>query len=100
MFVFPRIDCSAPGRFIKSFTSEGNTFFSKSLEEVELKPCCLSHLVYLRRCQHYIFSGDEATLYEGVSVRPFVGWMVGRSVTSYFILGATYAVYTALFFKY
>ena len=47
---------------------------------------------------------DEASLYESVSVRPsvrrMVGWSDGRSVTSYFsgLLGATIAVYTALFF--
>ena len=41
-----------------------------------------------------IFSRDEATLYEVVSV----GWSDGWLVTSYFfgLLGATYAVYTAL----
>ena len=46
-----------------------------------------------------LFSRAEATLYEGV-VGWMVGWMVGRSVTSYFfgLLGATNAVYTALFF--
>ena len=46
-----------------------------------------------------IFSRDKATLYEGVSVRPSVGWSDGRSVTSYFfgLLGETNAVYTALF---
>ena len=40
----------------------------------------------------YFFSRDEATLYEGMSVRP--------SVTSYLfgLLGATYAVYTALLY--
>ena len=39
-----------------------------------------------------LFSHDEATLYEGVSVRPMVGWSDDPSVTSYFFgpLGATY----------
>ena len=34
------------------------------------------------------------------SVRRSVGWLVGRSVTRFFfgLLGATYAVYTTLFF--
>ena len=47
-----------------------------------------------------LFSRDEATLYEGVSVRPMVGW-TDWSVTSYFfgLLGATNAVYTALLFS-
>ena len=46
-----------------------------------------------------LFSHDEATLYERVSVR----WSVGPSVRPSFtlslfgLLGATYAVYTALF---
>ena len=49
-----------------------------------------------------IISRDEATLYEGVSVRRMVGRMDGRSVTSYFfgLLGATNAVYTALFYEH
>ena len=44
------------------------------------------------------FSRDEATLYEGV-VCPSVRRSDGRSVTCYFfgLLGATNAVYTALF---
>ena len=43
----------------------------------------------------FLFSRDEATLYERVSVR----WSVGPSVTlSLFgLLGATNAAYTALF---
>ena len=47
-----------------------------------------------------LFSRDEATLYEGVSVRRSVRRMVRPSVTSYFfgLLGATNAVYTALFY--
>ena len=51
----------------------------------------------------WIFSRDEATLYEGVSVRPSVGPSIGPSVgwpvtSSFFgLLGATNAVYTALF---
>ena len=46
------------------------------------------------------FSRDDATLYEGESVRPSVDRMVGLLVTSYFfgLLGATYAVFTALFY--
>ena len=49
-----------------------------------------------------LFSSDEATLYEGVSVRPsdsrMDGRMDDRSVTSslFSLLGATNAVYTAL----
>ena len=41
-------------------------------------------------------SRDEATLYEGVFVRPSDGPSDGWSVTSYLfgLLGATYAVYT------
>ena len=58
-------------------------------------------LLLLALSIHSIFSRDEATLYEGVSVRPSVRRMVGRSVTSFFYgpLGATNAVYTALFFS-
>ena len=42
---------------------------------------------------------SSATLCERLSVRPSVGWSVGRSVTlSFFgLLGAIYAVYSALF---
>ena len=45
-----------------------------------------------------IFSRDEATLYERVSVRRLVGPSVLPSVTLllFGLLGATYAVYTAL----
>ena len=46
---------------------------------------------------NFLFSRDEATLYERVSVRPSIGWSVRPSVTlSLFgLLGATNAVYTA-----
>ena len=49
--------------------------------------------------KYHFFSRNEATPYEGLSVHPSDGWMVGRSVTSYFfgLLGATNDVYTALF---
>ena len=40
-----------------------------------------------------VFSRDEATLYERVSVRPLVGWLV--TLSSFGLLGATNAVYTA-----
>ena len=42
--------------------------------------------------ENYLFSHDEATLYERVSVRPLLGPLVRRSVTlSLFgLLGATY----------
>ena len=48
----------------------------------------------------FVFSRDEATLYEGVSVRPSVRPLVRPSVTLslYGLLGATYAVYTAMWF--
>ena len=44
-----------------------------------------------------VFSRDAATLYERVSLRPFVRWLVSWLVTlSFFgLLGATNAVYTA-----
>ena len=57
------------------------------------------NIFHFSKSEIYIFSRDEATLFEVVSV----GWSDGRSVgpmvTSYFFgpLGATYAVYTALF---
>ena len=51
-----------------------------------------------------VFSRDDASLHERVSVRwigPLVRWLVHPSVTlSLFgLLGATYAVYTALFYE-
>ena len=53
-------------------------------------------------CDHSsIFSRHEATLYEGVSVHPSVGPSVGwivRNQLFFGLLGATNAVYTALFF--
>ncbi len=47
--------------------------------------------------EHRLFSHDEATLYERVSVRRLVHWLVRPLVTlSFFsLLGATNAVYTA-----
>jgi len=43
-----------------------------------------------------LFSRDEATLYERLSVRPSVGWLVGWLRFRFFgLLGATNAVYTA-----
>ena len=45
-----------------------------------------------------LFSRDEATLYERVSVRPSVGWSVTLSLFG--LLGATYAVYSALLHVY
>ena len=56
--------------------------------------------------QKYIFSNDEMTLYERVSVRPLVGWLVGWYVgwsvtlSLFGLLGVTNAVYTALFFYF
>ena len=46
-----------------------------------------------RTIQFSVFSRDEATLYEGVSVR----WSVCNQFF-FGLLGATYAVYTALLF--
>ena len=50
------------------------------------------------RLEKILFSRDEATLYEGVSVRPSVCRWVGWSVTGYSfgLLGATNAVYTTI----
>ena len=63
-------------------------------------------MIFYRAAATSIFSPEKATLYDGVSVRPSVGWMVRpsvrRMVTSHFfgVLGATHAVYTALFFYF
>ena len=56
-----------------------------------------SGIQFIYQLEHPVFSRDEATLYERVSVRPSVRPLVRWSVTlSFFgLLGATNAVYTA-----
>ena len=60
----------------------------------------LSGHVSIHSTDHLMFSVAPKRLYKSAcpSVRRSVGRSVGRSVCDAFVLGATYAVYTALFF--
>ena len=71
--------------YVTGVRSNGSGFFSKYM---------LGQIIH-----GFLFSRDEATLYERVSVRPSVGWSVRPSVTLplFDLLGATNAVYSTLF---
>ena len=74
------------------------TIASKGEARLESLQCNATPSIIVQFSSKYrkVFSHDEATLYEGVSVGRSVGWMDGWSVRNQFFFRPN-VVYTALF---